>query len=577
MASPVPRQTPVGCGFGAADEVLSRGTTLTMPQDLIWLELAALVGVASSAWLLPRPLAALTMGGLRGLARLAACPGRAELACFVLAFAGAAATAWLVQWPEPRIHDEFSYLLAADTFAHGRLTNPAHTMWEHFEAFHTLSQPTYASKYPPGQGLMLAAGQLLTGQPVVGLWLSVGLLAAAMVWMLRVWTRPGWATFGGLLTALLFGVASHWSQTFWGGAVAATGAALVFGALPRICATARTRDAVTLGLGIAVLLNTRPFEGGLVVLVVGVALLIQLVQGRVPWRVLPPLALVLALTALWMGYYNWRVTGDSLRLPYVEHESQYAVAPALVFQSARPVPEYANHEFASFWAGYNFETWERQCESSVFFQEMREKLRIFWRFHLGLVLSLPLLCLPLVLRHRKPRFALAILGLVVFFWLFSVYPNPHYIAPITPLAIALLVLCLRRLGSWRPGARPVGRALILGLFLVTAAQTVAQVATRGRDPDEWQLRRAAMNERLGQQGGKHVVFVDTAVGYPPHIDWVANGADLDNAPVLWVRDRGHAENRALLKTLGSRSPLRLRIGYPSSDEVLVPAADLLGH
>jgi hypothetical protein len=56
--------------------------------------------------------------------------------------------------PAPRLQDEFTNLLTADTFAHGRLVNPAHPMWAHFESMHTLVRPVYASVFPAAQGVI---------------------------------------------------------------------------------------------------------------------------------------------------------------------------------------------------------------------------------------------------------------------------------------------------------------------------------------------------------------------------------------------------------------------------------------
>src|SRR5882724_4757612 len=40
--------------------------------------------------------------------------------------------------PQPAIGDELSYVVAADTFARGRLSNPVHPLWPFFETAHVL-------------------------------------------------------------------------------------------------------------------------------------------------------------------------------------------------------------------------------------------------------------------------------------------------------------------------------------------------------------------------------------------------------------------------------------------------------
>src|SRR5215831_9178367 len=92
--------------------------------------------------------------------------------------------------PIPRINDEFSYLLMADTFSSGRLVNSTPANREFFDTFHVLVEPVYVSKYFPVQGLFLALGQSLIGHPAVGVWISSALACAAMFWMVGIWIGP---------------------------------------------------------------------------------------------------------------------------------------------------------------------------------------------------------------------------------------------------------------------------------------------------------------------------------------------------------------------------------------------------
>ena len=415
--------------------------------------------------------------------------------------------------PQPVIHDDFSYLLAADTFSSGRLANPTHPMWTHFESFHIDMKPTYMSMYFPAQGIVLAAGKVLFGHPWYGVLISAALMCAAICWMLQGWLPPGWALFGGMLAVLRLGLFSYWVDTYTGGAVAAIGGALVLGALPRLRHAFRTRDLFWMALGMAILANSRPYEGLLISMPTlgvlswwlakfhrkksvtarprwpGLGRLLQAIDpvseprpkeaftsseprqadiaehhlsGSVLVRRVAPGAALLVVTVALMAYYNLRVFGNIFTPPYAVNRATYASAPHFLWQSPRPEPVYRHKVMREFYSKWELDRFLKQGTVAGFFHESGTKLVLAELFFFGFALLMPLVMLPRVLRDRRVRFLVVASGVLVIGLAGETWLIPHYIAPFAAGLYAILLQCMRHLRACRP------RCCSAGLFLVRA-------------------------------------------------------------------------------------------------------------
>jgi hypothetical protein len=456
--------------------------------------------------------------------------------------------------PIPGIHDEFSYLLMADTFAHGRLANPPHPMWMSFETFHVNWFPTYSSMYPPAQGFALALGQWL-GHPWIGVLLSCAAMCAAILWMLQAWMPPQWALLGAAMAAMKLGIASYWMNSYWGGAVAATGAALVLGALARVTQRGKMRDAFLLGLGIVILANSRPYEG-LLLCIPAAVFFLRWLAGKTKLHfnlhqrirgALLPLAATLIFLAAFMGYYNWRLTGHPLLLPHTLNVRAYHTTPLFIWGHAKPPRQYNNLQFSDFYSGWEREeydgTWSGLKNVSSL-KITRYSTTFFW---MGLLLALP--GLPFALRDRSMRFLVITFFLGVAGLFTVVWSNSHYAAPLTCIIFALIVQSIRHLRNMRIAGRPIGIALSWAIVALLALDTGSAVMLRSCDPLWWTCQgdpsRAVIQKKLESMPGKHLVVVRYDEDHNIHDEWVYNGADIDGAKVLWARELSAQQNQKL--------------------------------
>ncbi len=475
--------------------------------------------------------------------------------------------------PSPAIQDEFGHLLIADTFAHGKITNPTHPLWIHFESFNIIERPTYQGMAQPGQGILLAAGKLIGGHPFWGVWFSLGLLCASICWMLQAWVPPEWALVGGLFAVIRLAMFSYWGASYWGGALGATAGALVLGALPRIVRNPRPRYAVILGCALILLANTRPFEGFVFSLPIALALIIWL--SELPGserlaaftRVVLPLSVVITAGLLATSYYFYRVTGSPFRMPYQEHLTQYSVAPYFIWQSVHPQPVYHHEMLRIFYVDWELVRYSQTRTVLGALVNWAQRFWWYWLFYLGPALTaavvITILTAPYGTRwsdfSRKLQFLIALSAVFIFALALEIPSIPHYAAPLTAAMYAFVLIAMRYVRqNWRPNGKLSGVFLTRAIGSICILLVLVRVASvpLGLPPPAWWPstwagptaagpNRAGVESQLLSRPGQHLVIVRYRPSHDPNFEWVYNGADIDNSKIVWARDMGTA-NKELL-------------------------------
>ncbi len=486
---------------------------------------------------------------------------------FLLGFCGAALAYWVLPEREPVIHDEFSQLVTAQAFAEGRLTNPTHPKWEHFEAHHVLHHPTYASKYQPGRIFFMTLGLVFIDNAHFGMWLLQGLLYPAIFWMLRGFLPARWALFGSLVAFATFGHFSHWAQLFWGGTLPALGGALVFGGAWRLVQNPRATASLLTGLGVAALFFSRPFEG-LLACLTPAALCVWaffrhggLASASAWAKVVLPASSVLLVAFGFQVIYNQAVTGDWRNFPYTTYEAQYSPISSNFFFAQPVEQEYRTPYIERFYMVYVLPRIDPDLQLHIIFgQRLTSAI---------MTLAGPFFALLAVVGLWKPRRPELLAVLTILFLMtgsfFNISYHSFYYSPVyAPFCLLItrggrrLWLCLR--GSVRLRSSTAGRGntvrvgamgwVFLLLFLAACVQrgfaSFEETALRYYGDDHNQAEVREMVEP------NSVVFVHylPEVGVAETLTF--NSANIDAQSVIFANDLGPRKNSELLEYYSSR-------------------------
>ena len=296
---------------------------------------------------------------------------------------------------------------------------------------------------------------------------------------------------------------------------------------------------------------------------VAVAMLIWLMGPQRPrlsvalGHLVVPLVLTLTLAAAGTGYYNYRVTGNPLLMPYMVNHRIYGQAPLFLWQKSLAPPPYHHAVMREFYE-HDLGIYRYERTFNGFLWTCLDRAWMMWGFYLGPALSIPLLAFPCIVRDRRMRFPLVAGAVLVLGLAFETWMLPHYAAPALGLLYLGLLQCMRHLRHWRWRGKPVGSALVRMVPLILCTMIILRltaILAHVQIEPAWppgNVARAQIVRALHNAPGQHLILVRYGKTHVPDNEWVYNAADIDNAKVVWARDMGEHDNKELVQYFKNR-------------------------
>lgn len=344
----------------------------------------------------------------------------------------------------PAYHDEFSYLLQAETFRAGRLSWPPQTAGgDAFHQIHVLNRPRTASRYFPWTGIWILPF-LMAGLPIAGHWLAGALACMLFHRVLRTLISLQAANIGGLLLAFSPGLALF-SNLLLAHHPTMLALSVFLWAIQGVLSRGRWPMAAAAGIALTCAMLGRPMTAAGFALPFGLVLLKRLVLPITPaQRMLTARTLICMALPLLAGFaalavMNQNITGNWRTSAYQYYTDTWTPRHRFGFNNAA-----SSANPSSVLARYD--AWATNLTPAAAALNVQQRLTASAQWTLGipaLLLLIPAalpLCLPANESARRLRLLLAALislhAVHIPYWYDGIL-HWHYVFETAPLLLLL--------------------------------------------------------------------------------------------------------------------------------------------